>query len=103
MFQRSGDVPVGVPANFVQYSALLLMIAKATGLEPYEYVHSLSDAHIYVDQVDAVKEMLEREPRVLPDLILDSDKTDLFAFRREDFKLKNYNPHPGIKKIPVAI
>lgn len=60
MFQRSGDVPVGVPSNMIQYSALLLMIAQATGLEPYEYVHSISDAHIYVDQMDAVKTILER-------------------------------------------
>jgi thymidylate synthase len=103
MFQRSGDVPVGVPANFIQYSAMALMIAKATGLEPYEYVHSLSDAHIYVDQVPAVEEMLAREPRPLPRLILKTDKTDIFSFRREDFVLEDYHPHPGIKNIPVAI
>lgn len=103
MFQRSGDVPVGVPANFVQYSALALMLAQATGLEPYEFVYTVSDAHMYVDQVPAVEEMLRREPRTLPDLRLQSDKTDLFAFRREDFVLQDYHPHPGIKNIPVAI
>lgn len=103
MFQRSADVPVGVPANMSQYAALTLMMAQATGTEPYEYVHSFSDAHIYVDQVDAVKEMLNREPRPLPRLELTSKSSDLFAFRKDDFVLHDYNPHPGIKNIPVAI
>lgn len=103
MFQRSGDIPVGVPSNMVQYAALLLMIAQATGLEPYEYVHSFSDAHIYVDQVPAVEEMLKREPRPFPVVKLTSDSTDLFSFRKDDFELSEYTPHPGIKNIPVAI
>jgi thymidylate synthase len=106
MIQRSADVPVGVPANMVQYAALTLMIAQATGTEPYEYVHSFSDAHIYVDQVPAVEEMLKREPRALPMLKLTEEaqqKTDLFSFRKDDFYLENYHPHPGIKQIPVAI
>jgi thymidylate synthase len=103
MFQRSADVPVGVPSNMVQYSALALMIAQAIGAEPYEYVHSFSDAHIYVDQVPAVEEMLRRDPRPLPMLKLTNKTTDLFAFRKDDFELVNYNPHPGIKNIPVAI
>jgi thymidylate synthase len=103
MFQRSGDVPIGVPSNMVQYAALLLMLAQVTGTEPYEFVHSLSDAHIYVDQVDAVEEMISREARPFPTVALNSDKTDLFAFRRDDFVLDEYNPHPGIKNIPVAI
>lgn len=103
MMQRSGDVPVGVPSNMVQYSALLMMIAQATGLEPYEYIHTISDAHIYVDQLDAVKQMLEREPRPFPTMTLKTEKTDLFEFRHTDFELSDYNPHPGIKNIPVAI
>lgn len=103
MFQRSADVPVGVPSNMVQYGALLLMIARATGLEPYEFVHSFSDAHIYVDQVPAVETMLSREPRPLATVKINSDKTNLFDFRKEDFTLEDYNPHPGIKGIPVAI
>jgi thymidylate synthase len=103
MFQRSADVPVGVPANLVQYGALLLMIAQATGLEPYEYVHSFSDAHIYVDQIPAVETMLAREPRKLATMKLDPSITDLFAFRKEHFTLQDYTPHPGIKGIPVAI
>ncbi|HEX7018197.1 MAG TPA: thymidylate synthase [Patescibacteria group bacterium] len=103
MFQRSGDLPIGVPSNMVQYAALTMMIAQATGYEPYEYIHSISDAHIYVDQVEAVKTMLEREPRVFPDMKLTNPTKDIFAFRKEDFELSNYNPHPGIKAIPVAI
>lgn len=103
MFQRSGDVPVGVPANMVQYAALTLMIAEVTGLEPYEYVHSISDAHIYVDQIDAVKEMLGREPKTFPTVKIINPKTNIFDYRYSDFELVDYQPHPGIKNIPVAI
>ncbi|MBU6231785.1 MAG: thymidylate synthase [Patescibacteria group bacterium] len=106
MIQRSCDVPVGMPQNLIQYAALALAIAHVTGTEAHEYIHSISDAHIYVDQVDSVKTMLEREPRKLPTLSLTPEalkKTDLFDFRREDFALSDYDPHPGIKKIPVAI
>lgn len=104
MIQRSADVPVGVPANMVQYSALLLMLAQVLHLEPYEYIHSFSDAHIYVDQVEAVETMLQRETRPLPKLVIkNKDITSLFDFRYTDFELQDYNPHPGIKNIPVAI
>ncbi|HLD17503.1 MAG TPA: thymidylate synthase [Patescibacteria group bacterium] len=103
MFQRSGDVPIGVPSNMVQYAALLMMIARATGLVPYEYVHTISDAHIYVDQMEAVDTMLQREPRPFPLMKINMQKTDLFSFRTDDFELTEYNPHPGIKGIPVAI
>ena len=103
MFQRSGDVPVGVPSNMVQYAALTLMIASVLDLEPYEYVHTISDAHIFVDQVPAVEKMLEREPLPLPQLRLKTKRNDLFAYRYTDFELVDYHPHPGIKNIPVAI
>jgi len=103
MIQRSGDVPVGVPANMIQYAALTMAIAQATGTEAYEYIHTLSDAHIYVDQIPAVEEMLKREPRTFPTITMNSDKKNLFDFRKEDFTLSDYNPHPGIKGIPVAI
>ncbi len=106
MFQRSGDVPIGIPSNLVQYSAMALMVAQVTGLEAYQFVHTISDAHIYVDQVPAVEEMLKREPRHLPQMrIKDSAKhiTNIFDFRADDFELIDYNPHPGIKNIPVAI
>ncbi len=103
MIQRSADVPVGVPSNMIQYASLLLMIAHITKTIPYEYVHSFSDAHIYVDQIPAVETMLGREPRALPTITLNTNKNNLFDFRREDFELSDYNPHPGIKAIPVAI
>ena len=102
MFQRSGDVPVGVPANMVQYAALTMAIAQATGTEAYEYIHTISDAHIYVDQVPAVKTMLERDPRPFPTVAI-NNKVNFFDFRKEDFTLSDYNPHPGIRGIPVAI
>lgn len=103
MFQRSCDVPVGVPSNMIQYAALAMMIAQATNTIPYEYVHSFSDAHIYVNQMEAVETMLSREPRSLATVKMNQDKKDLFAFRYTDFELSDYNPHPGIKGIPVAI
>lgn len=105
MFQRSGDLPVGVPSNMVQYAALTLMIAQVLDLEPYEYVHTISDAHIFVDQVPMVKQMLEREPKPLPTMRIKPNRQqekDLFAFRYSDFELFDYDPHPGIR-MPVAI
>ena len=103
MIQRAGDVPIGVPSNMVQYAALTMMIAQATGNIPYEYIHTISDAHIYVDQMEAVDKMLERESKPFPTMKLNTEKTDLFSFRVEDFELSDYNPHPGIKGIAVAI
>ncbi len=103
MFQRSSDTPVGLPANLAQYAALTMMIAQVTGYEAYEYVHSFSDAHIYVDQLEQVKEMLRREPKVLPVMKLNPEVKDLFAFRVSDFELTEYDSHPGIWDIPVAI
>ena len=103
MFQRSSDTPVGLPANLAQYAALTMMIAQVTGYEAYEYVHSFSDAHIYVDQLDHVKELIEREPKTLPTMQMNPDKKDLFDFRVEDFKLTDYHPHKVMWDIPVAI
>jgi thymidylate synthase len=103
MIQRSGDIPIGVPSNMVQYAALTMMIAQATGTIPYEYIHTISDAHIYVDQMPAVDTMLERESKPFPMMKINTDKTDLFSFRIEDFELSEYEPHPGIKGIAVAV
>ncbi len=103
MMQRSCDVPVGMPQNIVQYAALAMAIAHVTGTIPYEFIHTISDAHIYVDQVPAVKMMLEREPRTLATMKMNTAKKDIFDFRYEDFELSDYNPHPGIRGIPVAI
>ena len=103
MVQRSGDVPVGVPSNMIQYGALTMMLAQVTGTIPYEYIHIILDAHIYVDQVPAVETMLARTSRTLPTMTLDPTVSDFFAFRREHFALSDYYPYPGIKGIPVAI
>jgi thymidylate synthase len=103
MFQRSGDFPVGVPSNMVQYAALLMMLAHVTKTEPYEFVHSFSDAHIYVDQIDAVKELIAREPKALPTVTMLNKKDDIFAYRADDFEVSDYDPHPSMKDIPVAV
>jgi thymidylate synthase len=105
MFQRSGDVPVGVPANMVQYAALLLMLEQLTGIRAAAYYHTISDAHIYEDQVASVRSMLEREPRRLPTVRLTGDGrkvTGIREFRPEHFELTDYEPHPAIPAIPVS-
>lgn len=105
MFQRSGDVPIGVPSNMIQYAALALMLGQLTGYEPVQYVHTISDAHIYEDQIDALMPMLERKPRPFPTVRLTSEGKkikDIHDFRGEHFELSDYDPHPSIPKIPVA-
>lgn len=103
MFQRSCDIPIGLPANLAQYGALTLALAEVTGYEVGEYIHSFSDAHIYVDQLDKVKELLNRETKPLPKMRLLNKRKDLFAYRPDDFELYDYEPHPGIWDIPVAV
>jgi len=102
MFQRSADTPIGLPANMAQYAALTLALAHVTGTEPYEYVHSISDAHIYTNQVEAVEQMLERDAQPFPTVKMNTEKTDIFAFSKDDFEIEDYDPHAGIK-IPVAV
>lgn len=102
LFQRSADIPVGVPFNIAEYSLLLMMVAQVTGLEAWEFVHTLSDAHIYLNQIEAVKEQLSREPRVLPNAIINPNIDDIFSFEFFDFELEGYDPYPPIK-IPVAL
>ena len=103
MFQRSCDVPIGLPANLAQYSALTLALAEVTGYQVGEYIHSFSDAHIYADQVDKVKELLSRETKPLPKMKIINKKKSLFDYRPGDFQLTDYHPHPGIWDIPVAV
>jgi thymidylate synthase len=103
--QRSGDTPIGVPSNMAQYTALGLMIEHLTGYELVEYVHWIQHAHIYENQLDAVDEMLAREPRPLPTLELNEDGrrvTAIHDFRAEHFDLGDYDPHPAILGIPVT-
>jgi thymidylate synthase len=105
MFQRSGDVPVGVPSNMIQYAALLLMLEQVTGLPAHTYYHTISDAHIYEDQVEQVGRLLDREPRPLPTVHLTVEGravTDIHDFRAEHFELTDYDPHPSVGRWPVG-
>ena len=105
MFQRSGDVPVGVPSNMIQYAALALMLEHLTGHRAVAYYHTISDAHIYEDQVGAVEQMLAVDPLPLPTVHLNAEGravTDIHDFRAEHFDLADYHPHPAIRAIPVA-
>jgi len=105
-FQRSCDMPVGVPFNMLNYAAMGLMIAHLTGYTFVEYVHSFSDAHIYSSQYDAVKELIAREPRRLPTVKLDLEAvkgiTNIKDFRPEHFILTDYEPHAAMK-IPTPV
>lgn len=105
MYQRSGDTPVGVPANIIQYAALMLMLEHLTGFEAGVYYHTISDAHIYDNQLPNVQELLTREARVLPTVVLTEEGravADIHDFRREHFVLSDYDPHPAMNGIPVS-
>ena len=97
LYQRSADIFLGVPFNIASYSMLLMMMAQVTGLRPYEFVHTLADAHIYRNHLEQVRLQLSREPRTLPVMKLNPDVRDISAFRFEDFELSAYDPHPHIK------
>ena len=102
LYQRSADIFLGVPFNIASYALLTLMMARATGLKPGEFVHTFGDAHLYLNHVEQAKLQLTREPRPLPTITLNPDKTDLFGWEYEDFKVENYTPHAHIKA-PVAV
>ncbi len=97
LYQRSADIFLGVPFNIASYSLLLLMMARATDLEPGEFIQTLGDAHIYLNHLEQVKLQLTRKPRPLPRMQLNPAIRDLFQFSYEDFELLNYDPHPHIK------
>lgn len=97
LFQRSGDVGLGVPFNIASYSLLTHMIAHVTGLKAGEFVHVIGDAHIYLNHVSALEEQITRQPRQFPKLIIKNKIDDIDKFTAEDFEVVGYNPHPTIK------
>jgi len=102
LYQRSADIFLGVPFNIASYALLTLMIAQVTGLNPGEFVHTFGDAHLYLNHLEQARTQLAREPRPLPTMRLNPEKTSLFEFDYDDFELLNYDPHPAIKA-PVAV
>ncbi len=97
LYQRSCDIFLGVPFNIASYSLLTMMVARVTGLEPGEFIHTLGDAHIYLNHIDQVKLQLTREPMELPVMELNPEVRDILRFRYEDFTLSGYSAHPHIK------
>ena len=102
LYQRSADLFLGVPFNIASYSLLTMMMAQVCNLKPGEFVHTFGDVHIYNNHFEQVEKQLARETRELPTMKINPEVKDIFKFKFEDFKLENYDPHPGIKA-PIAI
>ena len=97
LYQRSADVFLGVPFNIASYALLTMMVAQVTGLRPGDFVHTLGDAHLYLNHIEQARTQLARPPRPLPRMHINPAARDLFAFRYEDFTLEGYDAHPHIK------
>ena len=102
LYQRSADVFLGVPFNIASYALLTLMVAQATGLRPAELVHTLGDAHLYSNHVEQAELQLTRDPRPLPQMLLNPEVRSIFDFTYDDFSLVSYDPYPAIKA-PIAV
>jgi len=97
LYQRSADVFLGIPFNIASYALLTMMVAQVTDLKPGEFIHTLGDAHLYLNHLEQARLQLSRAPRPLPTIRLDPAVEDVFAFRYEHFVLEGYDPHPQIK------
>jgi len=97
LYQRSADIFLGVPFNIASYSLLIMMMAQVLELEPGDFVHTLGDAHIYLNHIEQVKTQLARKPYKLPQMKINPEVKNLFDFKYEDFSLENYEAHPHIK------
>jgi thymidylate synthase len=102
LYQRSADIFLGVPFNIASYALLTLMVAQVAGLKPGEFIHTLGDAHLYLNHLEQTRIQLGREPRPLPTMRLNPERQSIFDFEYDDFELLNYDPYPHIKA-PVAV
>ena len=102
LYQRSADIFLGVPFNIASYALLTMMMAQVCELELGDFVHTLGDAHLYLNHLQQVDEQLSRKPLALPVMKINSEINSIFDFKYEDFELQNYESHPSIKA-PISV